>query len=1133
LILKATKPDLASTRLPMISSFGRLFSPAVRFCPEFNVPIKDHRAGRVRFGAFEVDLRSGELYPAGILDDGRKTLLREQPFQVLRMLIEGDGKVVTREQIRKRLWPNETIVGFDHSINVAIGILRQTLGDSADNPQYIKTLARRGYRLIVPVEWQETTADIPKVEGLQTSVPLAANRNGGLTGTSISRYRVLEVLGGGGMGVVYRAEDLKLGRPVALKFLPEEVVEQPATIQRFEREAQTASALNHPNICTIHGIEEYEGKPFIVMELLEGEALSTRLARSHGPLALTTVLDVAIQVCSGLQAAHAKGIIHRDVKPANIFLTKDGPAKILDFGLAKLASSEEEQTAMPDDGSLPFSRSSQKRPAQHSSLPDVTNLTATGTALGTLAYMSPEQIRKEKLDARTDLFSFGLVLYEMATGRRAFLGESAAVVHEAILQHTPSSARELRPSVPRRLNEIISKALEKDRAQRYQSAMEMREDLLRAQKELRSIGGLSRNWLAIVASLLVLGTAGALFWRHHSARALSSSDTLVLADVTNETSDGALDEGLSFALLVALGQTPYLNLLGGDKLHETARRLGLSEDTKISPLVTPQVALQVCLKTNSRAVVSASIKDVGNRFRIVLSAIECQSGKTLEQEVHEAETRDDIVRTLGLSASQLRSSLGESRDSLRRFNQPLDQATSSSPEALQSLALGYEKQLRGDLSGAVSDYQRAEEKDPKFALAYAAHGSGLTWLQNPNQAVDKLSKAFELRDRLTIPSRFQVETLYYLGRREWDKACRVGQEWVQAFPRDVIARQNFSTCLEQMGRHDDELVQSREAARLLPSEPTLVHLLSAAIYAQRIDEAREAYDEAISRRLDSPRLHLHHALLAFLQNDTSGMQKEWAWAAKDPVRGRFVLYRESRAEGFYGRCRNAHQLAKRAVDASVKAGFLSDASGFESLEALSDAEIGNLRQSQALVTDAVRKSQDRIILILAAFTFARAGNIKQSQELMEKLNQLFPNDFTIQVFSLPATRAAIKLEENDPAAAIDILRPVTPYDLAFSDSFYYVYPAYLRGLAYLQLKQGDLAAAEFREVLDHSGVGAGFVTGALSILQLGRAQVLMHDKKAARKSYEDFLALWKNADSDLPIYKEAKAEYAALRKTGQ
>src|SRR5262249_6547267 len=429
--------------------------------------IKDHRAGRVRLGGFEVDLRSGELYPAGMVD--RKTLLREQPFQVLRMLIEGGGNVVTREEIRKRLWPNDTIVDFDHSINVAIGILRRTLGDSADHPEYIQTLARRGYRLCVPVEWTESTEDIAKVEDPQTSAPLPAERS-----------------------------------------------------------------------------------------------------------------------------------------------------------------------------------------------------------------------------------------------------------------------------------------------------------------------QLSRSWLAIGAASLVLFTAAALYWRFQSRITLSSEDTLVLADMNNQTSDAALGDGMDIALQVALQQTPYLNLLGGDKIHETLRLLGLREDTRI----TPEVAVQVCRKTNSRAVISPSIGEAGNRFRIGLSRIDCQSGKTTKQVVQEATTREDIVRSLGLSAFQLRAELGESRDSVRRFNQPLDRATSSSPEALQFLALGYKKQLSGDIDGALAYYKRAIEKDPNFGLAYAAEGSGNQWLSNNAEALIGFTKAFELRNGLTIPSRFQVETLYYGdGRNEWDKDCRVSQEWVQAFPR--------------------------------------------------------------------------------------------------------------------------------------------------------------------------------------------------------------------------------------------------------------------------------------------------------------------------------------------------------------
>jgi DNA-binding winged helix-turn-helix (wHTH) protein len=791
-----------------------------------------HLSERVRFGSFKLDLRTGELIGNQAGEGGApvpKVLLREQPFQILRILIERRGEIVTRDEIKKVLWPNDTTVDFDRSINVAMAILRKAVADNAENPKYIETLPRRGYRLIVPVE-RESTPQPPKPESLQTS------------------------------------------------------------------------------------------------------------------------------------------------------------------------------------------------------------------------------------------------------------------------------------------------------------EVERRQDLPAADKQLRTGLPLGRSWLATAAAIVVLFTAaGLLYGRFRGRTTLSASDTLVLADMNNQTADTALDDGVNKALQIALEQTPYLNLLSSDKVRETLRFYRLSEDTRI----TPDLALKICRETNSRAVISAFIRDAGNRFRAGLSAIDCQSGKTVEQVIHEAETREDIVRTFGLSASQLRLRLGEPSDSVRRFNQPLDRATSSSPDALQFLALGYKKHLSGDVPAALAYYGRAIEKDPDFGLAYAAQASGNNWLHKDDLALVASSKAFEHRSRLTIPSRFHVEAVYYGDRQEWDKECSVSQQWVQDFPRDVFARTNLAWGLQRLGRHDEELSQAREAARLLPGAPTLLDLLAAAIYAQRIDEARQAYDEAISRGIDSPRLHLYHALLALLQNDTSEMQKEWTWAAQEPVRGRFVLYRESRAEDFYGRSRNAHRLTQSDVDSSMKAGFLTDAAGFESLEALSEAEIGNRRQSQALVTDAIRNSQDRIVLVLAALTYARAGNTKQSQELMAKLSQLFPDDFAIQAFNLPTTRAAIKLEENDPAGAIDILRPVAPYDLALTDAFYYAYPAYLRGLAYLRLKKGELAAAEFRKVLDHSGIGAGFVTEALAILQLARAQVLMHDEKGARKSYEDFLALWKSADSDLPIYKDAKVEYSALLKAAE
>jgi tetratricopeptide (TPR) repeat protein len=517
------------------------------------------------------------------------------------------------------------------------------------------------------------------------------------------------------MGMVYKAQDLKLGRRVALKFLPAELAEDPAALQRFEREAQTAFALNHANICTIYGIEEYEGKPFIVMELLEGDTLSQHLIKSQsGQPSLDALLDVALQICDGLQAAHGKGIIHWDIKPGNIFVTDEGPVKILDFGLAKLV--EEGPEHLGEDAE-PASEEAPRSPATgESPTGSRWDLTVTGIALGTMGYMSPEQIRKEKLDARTDLFSFVLVLYEMATGSRAFAGETAAIAHQAILHQMPAPARDLNPLVPRRLDAIISKAIEKDRTKRYQSAAEMRQDLLKVRGEIHHTRRLGRWFIA--AALILPLFAGAWFYLRNRV-ALSADDTIVRAEFDNRTGDPAFANGLDQALEIALEQTPYLNLLSRDKVRETVASLNLPEDTKL----TTEIAGRVCQRTGSRAVVASSIADEGNRFRIELRGLDCATGRILVRIANDANSRDEIIRTLGASAVQLRARLGEPKSSLAEFNKPLETATSSSPDALHFLALAYKSHLANDFRGAVGYYRQAIEKDPNMASAYAGEAA--------------------------------------------------------------------------------------------------------------------------------------------------------------------------------------------------------------------------------------------------------------------------------------------------------------------------------------------------------------------------------------------------------------------------
>ena len=1081
--------------------------------------MQNQRAGRVRLREFEVDLRAGELFATGSGDVRRKMLLRQQPLNVLRMLVEAGGEIVTREEIKKKLWPNDTIVNSDHSINVAIRMLRQVMGDSADNPQYIETLARRGYRLRVPAEWLETENQIGLPQPQNTMSPGVP---ASLIGAKISRYRVLEFIGAGGTGMVYKAEDLKLARRVALKFLPDELANDPLALKRFEREAQTVSALNHPNICTIYDIDEFEGRPFIAMELLQGDSLLHCLDTQERKASLLgLLLDIAIQICDGLQAAHDAGIVHRDIKPENLFLTRRRQAKILDFGLAGAVVSEE---VTAED--LPESRdASSCETSDHEE--SVVNAALSGTAAptGTTGYLSPEQLLKEPLDLRTDLFSFGIVLYEMTTGRRPFQGNTPAAVHDAILTQTVLPAHNVNPAVPRRLSAIIAKATEKNRIRRYRSAAEMRADLEAVQQEMRPAEAHNAKWLAAGALLAFLALAIAILWRSHRSVPLSPNETIIIG-ITNQTRDPVFNNALYAALQMAMEQTPYFTVLPLTKSASALGALHLSGD----PMqLQPQTARQVCVQTGSKLVVAGSIVEAGNGFRIELQAIECQSGPTIATASGEARTRTQVVHVLGLTAVELRSKLGEPAASITKFNKPLETAASASPEALQMLLEGYKQHLRQDLRGAASSYQRALELDPNLGAALTALAAAQEGMRDHVSALATITKAYGLRGRLTDPVRSQAESLYYsIATGETDKECAVLAQSVRRFPDDFVAHTNFKVCLQVTGHQDSALAEARESFRLYPSAFSYQEAIYLDILTDRLDEAEAKINEAEAQKFDGWRLHYDHALLAFLQHDNSTMQEQWSWADGKPDVDYQMLYQRASAEAYQGHYGNYRRLSARARELAINENAPYQASWIKSRAALTEAEAGNPAQAVRLAEEAVNETQYTATQLILALAFARAGQITRAHELADSINKAAPVDTLVQNYLLPVIQAAIQLHAGNPAEAIKFLERTKKYDLAYPDSFGDLYPAYIRGLAYLQLGEGSLARIEFQKLLDHPGFVGTNVIGAVSHLQLARALGMSGDAAAARKSYEDFLNLWKNADPEILIYQQAKAEYTRL-----